>query len=171
MNGSPSSFPTILRFDVLVVGGGTGGIAAGIQSARSGAKTAIVEEFSWLGGMLSAAGVSATDGNDNLPSGIWEEFRQAIWKHYGGRQAVSTGWVSNTCFEPHVADSIFKSMAAKERNLQLFYNHRFLHVLKKENKVLGAEFVNDAGKRLRIYARVTIDATELGDVFKDAGAD
>lgn len=171
MNGSPSSFPTILRFDVLVVGGGTGGIAAGIQSARSGAKTAIVEEFSWLGGMLSAAGVSATDGNDNLPSGIWEEFRQAIWKHYGGRQAVSTGWVSNTCFEPHVADSIFKSMAAKERNLQLFYNHRFLHVLKKENKVLGAEFVNDAGKRLRIYARVTVDATELGDVFKDAGAD
>ncbi|MGC9092768.1 MAG: FAD-dependent oxidoreductase [Bacteroidota bacterium] len=170
MSGSRSSFPPTLRYDVLVVGGGTGGIAAGIQSARSGAKTAIVEEFSWLGGMLSAAGVSAADGNDNLPSGIWEEFRQAVWKHYGGKQAVSTGWVSNTCFEPHVADSIFKSMAAKELNLQVFYNYRFLHVLKKENKVLGAVFVNDAGKQLRIYAKVTVDATELGDVFKDAGA-
>ncbi len=170
MNGSRSSFPRTLRFDVLVIGGGTGGTAAGIQSARSGAKTVIVERFSWLGGMLSAAGVSATDGNDGLPSGIWEEFRQALWKHYGGKQAVSTGWVSNTCFEPHVADSIFKSMAAKEQNLQIFYHYRFLHVLKKGNKVLGAVFVDDAGEQLRIYAKVVVDATELGDVFEDAGA-
>lgn len=170
MSASRSSFPRTLRFDVLVIGGGTGGTAAGIQSARTGAKTVIVEESTWLGGMLSTAGVSATDGNDNLPSGIWEEFRQALWKYYGGKQAVSTCWVSNTCFEPRVADSIFKSMAAKEQNLQIFYNYRFLYVLKKGNKVLGAVFVDDAGKRLRIYAKVVVDSTELGDVFRDAGA-
>lgn len=171
MNNPRLSFPGTFRFDVLIIGGGTGGTAAGIQSARSGAKTVIVNRYSWLGGMLSAAGVSAADGNDSLPSGIWVEFRQALWKHYGGKQAVSTGWVSNTCFEPHVADSIFKSMAAKEQNLQIFYNYRFLHVLKKGDKVLGAVFVDDAGKRLRIYAKVVVDATELGDAFKDAGAD
>jgi len=170
MSGLQSSFQESISCDVLVIGGGTGGTAAGIQSARSGAKTIIVEESTWLGGMLSTEGVSATDGNNNLPSGMWEEFREALWKHYRGKEAVSTGWVSNTCFEPHVADSIFKSMAAKESNLQVFYNYRFLHVLKKKNRVLGAIFLNDAGRQLNIYARVTIDATELGDVFEDAGA-
>jgi NADPH-dependent 2,4-dienoyl-CoA reductase/sulfur reductase-like enzyme len=59
----------IIITDVLVVGGGTGGTAAGIQSARSGAKTIIVEKTKWLGGMLTAAGVSCTDGNDLLPGG------------------------------------------------------------------------------------------------------
>ena len=61
--------------DILVVGGGTGGVAAGIQAARAGMQTLIVESTSQLGGMLTAAGVSCTDGNDSLPSGIWEEFR------------------------------------------------------------------------------------------------
>lgn len=159
------------KTEVLVVGGGTGGIAAGIQSARSGAKTIIVESTSWLGGMLTAAGVSATDGNDLLPSGIWEEFRKAIYNYYGGPEAVSTGWVSNTMFEPHVGDSVFKAMAAKENNLQVIYNYRFLSTLKKADKVIGAVFINKEGKRLRIYAKVVIDATELGDVFKDAGAE
>ena len=53
----------LIEVDVLVVGGGTGGTAAAIQAARRGAKTMLVSEFSWLGGMLTSAGVSAPDGN------------------------------------------------------------------------------------------------------------
>src|SRR5215831_9720198 len=97
--------------EILIVGGGTGGIAAGIQSARMGIHTTIIESTTMLGGMLTAAGVSCTDGNDSLPSGIWQEFRQALYKHYGTHNLAS-GWVSETCFEPHVGDSIFKSWAA-----------------------------------------------------------
>ena len=63
-----------IETDVLVVGGGAGGVAAAIQSARMGAKTILVVDGPWLGGMLSAAGVSATDGNHELHSGIWQEF-------------------------------------------------------------------------------------------------
>ena len=160
----------VLHCDVLVVGGGTGGTAAGIQSARLGAKTIIVDSAPWLGGMLTAAGVSATDGNNRLPSGIWQEFRKAIWKRYGGPQAVATGWVSNTSFQPYVADSIFKAMAAKEKKLQIIYNYWFLHVMKTGNRVVGAVFTDNKQSMLTIYAKVVIDATELGDVFKDAGA-
>src|SRR5262245_40050761 len=105
--------------DVLVIGGGVGGTAAAIQCARMGVKTILVEPTTMLGGMLTAAGVSFTDGNDQLPSGMWEEFRQALYKHYG-RKNLATGWVSNTCFEPHAGDSIFKSWAAKEVNLKVY---------------------------------------------------
>jgi hypothetical protein len=155
---------------VLIIGGGAGGVSAGIQSARSGVKSLIVEETSWLGGMLSAAGVSATDGNHKLPSGIWNEFRSAIYRHYGGPEAVSTGWVSNTLFEPHVADSIFKDIAAKEKNLQIIYNYHFLNVIKNGKKVTGAYFINNAGDKLEVISKIVIDATELGDALKDAGA-
>ena len=69
--------------DVLVIGGGASGVAAGIQSARMGAQTIIAEETPWLGGMLSAAGVSATDGNHMLPSALW---RSAAGRYRVGQQ-------------------------------------------------------------------------------------
>ena len=42
----------VLDTDVLVVGGGTGGTAAALQSARLGARTIVAEPTPWLGGML-----------------------------------------------------------------------------------------------------------------------
>lgn len=155
--------------EVLVVGGSTGGTAAGIQCARMGVKTVIVEHTTWLGGMLTAAGVSCTDGNDELHSGIWMEFREALYKHYGTRN-LFTGWVSETCFEPHVGDSIFKAWAAKEESLTIYYQWYFDKVVKKENKVIGAVFKNKKGETLTVSARLVIDGTDLGDVFAGAGA-
>ena len=70
--------------DVLVVGGGASGTAAGVQAARMGARTVIVEETPWLGGMLTSAGVSAIDGNYRLRGGIFREFTDALAEHYGG---------------------------------------------------------------------------------------
>ena len=158
-----------LSTQVLIVGGSTGGTAAGIQSARSGVRTLIVEQTQWLGGMLTAAGVSCTDGNNDLPSGIWEEFRQTLYKHYKTKNLFA-GWVSETCFEPHVGDSIFKAWAANEKNLQVVYGWYFDKALKQGNKVTGATFINTKGERLEVSALVTVDATDLGDVFADAGA-
>jgi hypothetical protein len=160
-----------MHVDVVVVGGGTAGIAAGIQAARLQAKTLIVEETTWLGGMLSAAGVSATDGNHLLPSGLWGEFRARIYKYYGGPSKVATGWVSNTHFEPHVANQIWKEMASAEKSLQVLYQHQFNGTIVRNNShVAGARFVSLVnGEQLVVYAKQVVDATELGDVMASAG--
>jgi hypothetical protein len=158
-----------LQTDVLVVGGGTSGIAAGIAAARLGVATIVAEETVWLGGMLSAAGVSATDGNHLLPSGLWGEFRDSIYAHYGGPGKVATGWVSNTHFEPHIAHEIWQTMAQKEPLLQLMYGLRFTKAIVKEKKVVGAIFQSPDTPELIIYAKQVIDATELGDVIASAG--
>ena len=156
--------------DVLVIGGGAGGTAAAIQSARMEVKTILVEPTTMLGGMLTAAGVSCTDGNDQLSSGLWEEFRQALYKHYG-RNKLNSGWVSNTNFEPHVADSIFKAWTKKEKNLKVQYGFQFTTILKEGNKVTGAIFSSIRNnEEIKIKAKVVIDATELGDVLAAAGA-
>jgi len=160
----------IRKTEVLVIGGTTSGISAGLQSARLKVPTLIVEETPWLGGMMTAAGVSATDGNHRLNSGIWNEFRDKLRIHYGGEVALSTGWVSNTQFEPHIGDSIFKSMVAAEKQLSVIYGYHLTGILKDGNKVTGAVFENELKERLTVQAKVVIDATDLGDGLAMAGA-
>ena len=155
--------------DVLVVGGTTGGIAAALQTAKMGASTVVVEHTPWLGGMLSAAAVSCTDGNHELRSGIWESFRQALYKHYKSTN-LFTGWVSETCFEPHVADSIFKAWVHAQPNMKVYYHWYFDKAIMEGNTIKGAVFENVRGQKLTVYAKCVIDATDLGDVYAAAGA-
>ncbi len=64
------------EFDVVVVGGGTAGTVAAIQSARLGAKTLVIERASQLGGTTTTGGV-------NFP-GLF---------HIGSRQIIAgIGW-------------------------------------------------------------------------------
>jgi hypothetical protein len=166
----PIQAQQVLSTEVLVAGGGTGGVAAAIQSARMGVKTLLLEQTHWLGGMLTAAGISCTDGNDALPSGIWEDFRQALYKHYQTHR-LATGWVSETCFEPHVGDSILKDWADHEKDLTILYGWYFERTQIDQTRVRGAWFRNKKGETLLVKARITVDATELGDLFASAGAD
>lgn len=101
--------------EVLVIGGSASGIAAAISSARLQVSTILIEQGPWLGGMLTAAGVSATDGNYKLPSGFWGEFRDSLVAHYGSEEKLQTGWVSKTLFEPSVGNEIFQQLAKKEK--------------------------------------------------------
>ena len=155
-----------LQTDVLVIGGTASGISAGIQSARLGVNTLVVEETPWLGGMLTSAGVPAFDGNNAMPAGLFGEFRQHLYDYYGGANAVSTGWVSNTLFEPHIGDSIFKSMARNEKYLTVKYHYQIKNVNKNGNSIIGAEFYEiNKGAQLIVKAKRVIDATELGDAL------
>lgn len=156
------------QVDLLIVGGGASGTTAGIQAARMGTHTMIIEETNWLGGMLTAAGVSAIDGNHKMPSGLWGEFRQRLYNYYGGPQAVATGWVSNTLFEPHVGNEILKQMAAAEKLLQISYQTTWQSISKAGDH--WEVTVLQGKKQFVIKAKVVIDATELGDVMAAAGA-
>ena len=163
------SIDQIQETDVLVIGGTASGICAGLQSSRLGVKTIIAESTPWLGGMLTAAGVSAFDGNHNMPAGIFGEFRARLYQHYGGSNKVSTGWVSNTLFEPHIGDSIFKAMAKNEKYLQINYHYELLKVNKEGNTITGVLFYdNQHQKNILIKAKRYVDATELGDVLAAA---
>lgn len=155
------------RYDVVIVGGGASGTAAGLQAARMGARTLIVEEFDWLGGMLTSAGVSATDGNYRLRGGIWDEFRTELARHYGCDSALITGWVSNVMFEPSVGDSIFKRLVAREPNLTVWY--RSAAETAGRGKDVWRLGVRRDGRLRPVEADVLVDATELGDVARMAG--
>ena len=156
--------------ELLIVGGGASGTMAGIQAARMGVKALIVEETPWLGGMLTSAGVSAVDGNYRLHSGLWEEFRQKIYDHYGGPDSVKTGWVSNVLFEPQIGHEILTTMANAENNLQIMHHSTLDRLIRgQDNEWVASVTDTKNGKQLEIKAKVVIDATELGDVAKMVG--
>lgn len=153
-----------VQTDVIIAGGGASGTMAAIQAARMGVKAVIIEETTWLGGMLTAAGVSAIDGNHKLPSGLWGEFRQHLYDHYGGAEAVETGWVSNTLFEPSVGNAILQRMVAEESNIRVFSATQWTDIVKVGDR--WRVTINPKSERTTtLEGKVLIDATELGDVM------
>ena len=154
--------------DVLIIGGGASGVTAGIQSARMGAATLIVEETEWLGGMLTSAGVSAVDGNYDLPAGLFGEFREHLADYYGGLDSLKTGWVSAVLFEPSVGNKIFHEMVDAEKNLKVWHNATLVK-LERENDAWIAQIQMKDNTIKKIHAKILIDGTELGDIAKMCG--
>ncbi len=151
---------SVLKADVLVVGGGTGGTAAAVQAARRGAKTILVSEFPWLGGMLTAAGVSAPDGNElaAFQTGLWGAFLRELQQRQPG--GLDWGWVSFFTYDPRTGAEIFADWVKCLPNLQWICGRKAQDVLREESRISGVRFAD-----FTVSAKITLDATELGDLL------
>ncbi|MCC5638323.1 FAD-dependent oxidoreductase [Nostoc sp. CHAB 5844] len=150
----------IYTTDILVVGGGTGGTAAAIQAARKGVKTILVSEFSWLGGMLTSAGVSAPDGNELIAfqTGLWGAFLQELRQRQPG--GLDNSWVSFFSYDPAVGAEIFADWVQELSNLQWISGCVPMEVLQQGGCVTGVRFAD-----FTVQAKVILDGTELGDLL------
>lgn len=153
-------------YDVVVLGEGTGAIAAAIQSARSGASTLLVNPLQWIGGMTTSAGVSAIDGNNMMPAGLWGEWRQLIHDHYGGPDSVFTGWVSNTMYEPHIGEKYWRQLSQAEENL-IIWDTTYWQEIKWETNNWEIKISDEQ----MVKAKILIDGTDLGDVAAAVGVE
>ena len=90
------------KIDILVVGGGTAGIAAAVSAARAGARTLLVERRNALGGMASNALVHTLCGlyllrNDDAQplayanEGFPREFAESVIRAGGASEPVRMG--------------------------------------------------------------------------------
>ena len=149
-----------LKTDVLIVGGGAGGTAAALQAARRGAQTILVSEFSWLGGMLTSAGVAAPDGNELMAfqTGIWGAFIKELQRRQP--QGLDHGWVSFFTYDPGIGAKIFADWVKALPNLRWISSQTPLEVEKQGERVTGVRFAD-----FLIRAEITLDGTELGDVL------
>ncbi len=94
---------------VVVWGGGTGGVAAALQAARSGASTLLLTPGRWLGGMVSTAGVCCPDGNELAPwqTGLWGAFLRALYQNEP--EGLDQNWVSCFGYRPTTAERILQN--------------------------------------------------------------
>ena len=74
--------PVAGTYDVVVCGGGPAGFIAAIAAARSGARTALVEQYGFLGGMATAGIVAPlsvfTYNGEKVIGGIPWEFIERL---------------------------------------------------------------------------------------------
>ena len=71
--------PVTAEVDVLVVGGGAGGIGAAVGAAQNGASVAVVEYYGCLGGLLTSGYITnceaavAVSGDQILIKGVFDK--------------------------------------------------------------------------------------------------
>ena len=164
--------------EILIAGGGTGGVAAALAAARAGRHVVLLEETDWLGGQMTAQGVSALDEHEHIESfggtRSYYALRKAIREHYG-RLNPGNCWVTRLAFEPRVA------VGAIERMLQPHIEAGRLTIHRRMKAVAaaaGGDRVTtvlamglDDGRLVRFRPQLVIDATELGDLLPLCGAE
>jgi hypothetical protein len=172
--------------DVLVVGGGPGGIAAAIASARNGARTTLVERFGYLGGNLTAGLVGpcmtsySLDGEQQLIKGIFEEMvvrmekkGEAIHPEKVPAGSPYCGFIvfghdKVTPFSPEAVKTTALEMCL-EAGVELQLHTFVADTLVKDNAVEGVVAASKSGLEA-MMARITIDCSADGDVAANAGA-
>ena len=169
---SGSCAAALLQYDVVVAGAGAGGITAAIQAARMGADVLVIEESSWIGGQMTAAGVTTMDDMSNQRSGIYREFIRSIEEFYRERnKSPRIGYFGNNtvAFEPTVGQDKLYELIESARDsgakLDIMLGTKITEVMREGVRVTGVRTETD-----EIKCEVLIEATEYGDIIPLAGA-
>jgi hypothetical protein len=150
--------------EVVVWGGGTGGVAAALQAARSGAQTLLLTPGPWLGGMVSAAGVCCPDGNELSPwqSGLWGALLRGLAA--GTPEGLDHNWVSCFGYRPATAEGLLRRWVAAESRL-VWWPLVQLQTVERRGDCLTALEICYRGSDWRIQPTIVVDGSDRGDLY------
>lgn len=163
-----------LNFDVVVVGGGPAGAVAAIAAARRGAKTLLVEQYGYLGGMLTAAGVGPQmtfhAGQTQVVRGIAQEIVSRL-QELGlspGHMEDFVGYASSiTPFDAEGMKYVLETMAL-EADVRLLYHTVFTGCTVENGKITKIQLYSKNGF-FDVKAKVFLDCTADADLSTCAG--
>lgn len=187
--------PVIGRPDVLVLGGGSAGVAAAIAAARRGAETWLIEGSGTVGGLATfglinllltlddGAGTQVVAGLcqelvDRLgpaavhpPPADWNREDPdlvARWRRWGLIWGAPESVRYSVAFDPEsFVDVAYDLLRATGARLRL---HTWFASVAMDGDRIAAVFVESKRGREAIVPRVVVDATGDGDVLVAAGA-
>jgi hypothetical protein len=160
--------PQELHVPVLVLGGGTGGAGAALQCARSGVECLLATPGPWLGGMLSASGVSAPDGNELAAwqTGLWGALLRQLRRDLP--EGLDHNWVSCFGFRPADAERVLQRWVEAEPRLD-WRSGLVLRELEQRGSSFTAAILEGSDGLLRIRFEMLVDGSELGDALAVGG--
>ncbi len=180
------STPVRYECDVLVAGGGFGGIAAALAAARENKKVILLEKEYALGGLgtlgLIAIYLPLCDGYGRQVSfGLAEELLRLSIKH-GSDGLLGHNWwgeengsrtEQDNRFEAKFNPQLFAILAEQELlklNVNILYG-TYAVATQVENEKISAVIVENKSGRLAIKAKSVVDATGDADIAHFSGAD
>ena len=179
-----------IRTDILIVGGGTGGVAAALGVTALGRTAILTEETDWIGGQLTAQAVPPDEHRWIEQCGCtarYRRFREGVRQYYRDHYPLTPearanprlnpggGSVSRLCHEPRVAVAVMEGMLAYEvarDRLQVRLQRRPIAAQTNGDRVQSVTFENlETGDQETVTADCVLDATELGDLLALAGVE
>ena len=166
-----------------------GGVAAALAAARRGCRTCLLEETDWLGGQLSAQGVSALDEHEHIEAfggtASYYALREALRDHYRGARRrrrppprLQPGRLLGDAGSPSSPRSARRRCSTCSRRivasgrLQIFLRSKTVAVDdRRRPDPLAGRARPRHRPTIRFRAAMVIDATELGDLLPLAGAE
>ena len=179
-----------LAADVVIVGGGVGGVAAALAALREGLRVVLTEPTDWIGGQLTSQAVPPDEHPwvEQFGSSLsYRAYRSCVREYYKKHAPLTVealadpflnpggGGVSRLCHEPRVGLSVLVDMLAPYASLG-----RLVTLL--EHEPVRAEVHGDhiravvvrnrrTGGEATLTAPYFLDATELGDLLPMAGVE
>ena len=184
--------------DVVVVGGGPGGIGAAVTAARSGANTVLIERYGHLGGMGTGGlvtiipNLSDFSGKQQI-AGISQEWIDRLKRrdaadhpkkeHWGSKDSKLVAYYENRSFfnvrektviySVHIDAEISKCILndmVKEAGVKTYLHSWGTEPIMDGNQVKGVIFESKSGRQA-VLSKVVIDSTGDGDLLPYSGAD
>ncbi|MGQ8335796.1 FAD-dependent oxidoreductase [Sunxiuqinia sp. A32] len=159
-------------FDVIVCGGGPSGVAAALASARTGAKTLLIERYGFSGGMATAALVNPWSGHEYMDIETKQEgsLIGGIFKDVASRLAKEGGFgssLSRYAFDEELLKHVYDSLLI-ESGVHVRY-HSYIKSLEKIGSRIVSVNVLSKGGSATLKAKNFIDCTGDGDLAALAG--
>lgn len=156
------STPVAGRYDVIVCGGGPAGVGAAVAAARAGAKTLLIEQYGYLGGMWTAGLVNPFFDQEEK-GGLVRELVDRL----KAREAWGAFW--DICFDYETMKLLLDELCG-EAGVEVLFHTVFCRPLMEGDRVTGVVVENKSGRQAYL-ADVVVDATGDGDVAARAGAE
>jgi hypothetical protein len=168
--------PVVLEADVVVVGGGSAGLAAAVTAAQLGARTVLVERYGFFGGNATSAWVgtvcglyrAAGDGFEAVCRGFAETWAEGLKAAGGGFGPIPYKESAVLLYVPWAYKWQADRMVTGEPNL-IPLLHANVTEVARTGPAIDAVIVGSKRGPLAVTGKVFVDASGDADVAFHAG--
>ncbi len=166
------------EYDVVIAGGGTSGVAAAIASARTGARTLLVERLGTLGGQMNVSGPPGfayaymfNPRREQIIAGILEETHRRLLE--AGHALPHTtpdfrvGYSFSLVDPDYWGLLVFQMM--QENDVELLLHSLVVDAVMEGDAIRGVIVENPSGRQV-VLGKIVLDCTGEGELAARAGA-